>query len=585
MASRQWGGRHAQELRAKVLRRDQGYCYLCGLPGADTVDHIEPRARGGTDALTNLAAAHAHCNGVKGDKDLSAIDAPNISDGRPLVSKTAGHPAAPLPVRVSQNQRQADLDGIRQKRPKYGAKLPRLSSVSWVEKPKQSHRRALNLAKQLGVELYPWQKQVLRRLYERDRDSGLYLHRRGLVSCARQQGKTFLMALVLTDRILHDDPKGDGTWQGILMAQMLHLATDVWRIVCENVRTLAPERISAVIHGGAPYLRLDDHTRELRPQSANDRAGHGMSADLVLIDELQAKELTAAVVEHGLAPTQRARPDPQMLAISTAGTEASEVMRTWRQRGITELGQPSRFLFMEWSATPDAAVGDDQAVAAANPALGYGLTWDAIDEERRTAPRAAFQRAVLNQWTQAERPWMDQGLWEKRRSDVRVVPLVAAVEQAPDADRWCIVLAGASDEVPVCLSAEVHDDEADLWDRVEGLMAAEVDVRIGASMEHRWPWDMDQMPPDLVGMRELKAWSAHVRKLVRTGVVVHDGNEQLAEHVARAQADTIRSEGVEFPSTAASSGPIWLCRAMVWAVALLSAPEQAKPAPVLHVAR
>lgn len=50
----------------RVIQRDGGICYLCGLPGADTADHLIAKANGGTDDEANLAAAHRACNSAKG---------------------------------------------------------------------------------------------------------------------------------------------------------------------------------------------------------------------------------------------------------------------------------------------------------------------------------------------------------------------------------------------------------------------------------------------------------------------------------------------------------------------------------------
>lgn len=49
-----------KRLRARVLRRDGGFCHVCGAPGADAVDHIVPAFRGGTDDESNLAPIHDH---------------------------------------------------------------------------------------------------------------------------------------------------------------------------------------------------------------------------------------------------------------------------------------------------------------------------------------------------------------------------------------------------------------------------------------------------------------------------------------------------------------------------------------------
>ena len=55
-------GAHYQRKRPGVLARDGYVCWLCGLPGADSVDHVIPRSRGGTDDDDNLRAAHLRCN-------------------------------------------------------------------------------------------------------------------------------------------------------------------------------------------------------------------------------------------------------------------------------------------------------------------------------------------------------------------------------------------------------------------------------------------------------------------------------------------------------------------------------------------
>lgn len=56
-----------------VLARDHHQCAFCGLPGADTVDHVLPRAQGGRSTWENCVAAHGSltapfCNSVKADR-------------------------------------------------------------------------------------------------------------------------------------------------------------------------------------------------------------------------------------------------------------------------------------------------------------------------------------------------------------------------------------------------------------------------------------------------------------------------------------------------------------------------------------
>ena len=67
-----WGGRYSQQLRALVFETYGTDCWLCGHPGATTADHVQSRARGGTDTLDNLRPAHLFCNTGRG-----AADAPS----------------------------------------------------------------------------------------------------------------------------------------------------------------------------------------------------------------------------------------------------------------------------------------------------------------------------------------------------------------------------------------------------------------------------------------------------------------------------------------------------------------------------
>lgn len=46
----------------ETVLRDRPPCHLCGLAGADTVDHLVPLVEGGTNDRANLAPAHRACN-------------------------------------------------------------------------------------------------------------------------------------------------------------------------------------------------------------------------------------------------------------------------------------------------------------------------------------------------------------------------------------------------------------------------------------------------------------------------------------------------------------------------------------------
>lgn len=78
--------RHAKRLarlRVDVAATYGTDCHICGDPvdldappnqlDSPTLDHVVPRAAGGTDDLDNLRLAHLYCNSVKGARPLASV--------------------------------------------------------------------------------------------------------------------------------------------------------------------------------------------------------------------------------------------------------------------------------------------------------------------------------------------------------------------------------------------------------------------------------------------------------------------------------------------------------------------------------
>lgn len=61
-------GNDWDKTRQIVLARYNFECAVCGSDERLTVDHIVPKARGGTDELDNLRVLCLKCNAKKGDR-------------------------------------------------------------------------------------------------------------------------------------------------------------------------------------------------------------------------------------------------------------------------------------------------------------------------------------------------------------------------------------------------------------------------------------------------------------------------------------------------------------------------------------
>jgi 5-methylcytosine-specific restriction endonuclease McrA len=60
-------GRSVPVTRRGVLRRDKHRCMYCG-KSASTIDHVQPKSRGGSDSWENLVACCLRCNNMKSDR-------------------------------------------------------------------------------------------------------------------------------------------------------------------------------------------------------------------------------------------------------------------------------------------------------------------------------------------------------------------------------------------------------------------------------------------------------------------------------------------------------------------------------------
>lgn len=70
--------------RRQLIRRDGMICGLCQEPIESvkdiTIDHIQPKCKGGSDKLENLRLAHEQCNRLRGEGFFSEREYPSSWD-------------------------------------------------------------------------------------------------------------------------------------------------------------------------------------------------------------------------------------------------------------------------------------------------------------------------------------------------------------------------------------------------------------------------------------------------------------------------------------------------------------------------
>ena len=275
----------------------------------------------------------------------------------------------------------------------------------------------------LGKDLYPWQKWALQHALEITGDLGGEWHfryRTVLILVSRQCGKTVLSE-VLASFFLNVLCAGNifGT------SLSLDKAEEVWEAVIqdqESIPVLSSEIDRVARTNGNKRLILTG-LRQYKVGAPTRRAGRGDSNDLVMLDELREHrdwETWAAA-----AASINAKPNGMIVCFSNAGDPDSIVLRQIREQAIGaingkaagdyggEVDTDALGLF-EWSAPEGAATDDMDALAQANPALGYGnLTERALLANRQTFPEAKFRSECMCQQVETilPQPFPD-GAWD-----------------------------------------------------------------------------------------------------------------------------------------------------------------------------
>lgn len=250
--------------------------------------------------------------------------------------------------------------------------------------------------------LYPWQEWALIHALEIVGDLAhdwRFRFRTVMFLISRQNGKTvlseviasFFLNVLMVENIFGTSlslEKAEEVWEAVIRDQedYSELSADVTRISRTNGKK------SLELTGGRKY-KVGAPTR---------RAGRGDSNDLVMLDEI--REHRDWETWSAAAASTNAKPNGLIVAFSNAGDPDSIVLRQLRSQALGKADDfggdvdTATLGLFEWSAPDGAATDDLEALAQANPAMGYGLlTERALLSNRTTFPEAKFRAECMCQ--------------------------------------------------------------------------------------------------------------------------------------------------------------------------------------------
>ena len=293
------------------------------------------------------------------------------------------------------------LSGSPADRPLYGAQRPRIETVPpYVS---SAGPEAIALAASAGLQLDPWQQHALTAGLGETAD-GRHSAFEVAVTVSRQNGKGSIIEarelaglFLLGERlIIHSAHEFKTAIEAFRRIESLIVNTDHLRKRVARVRRTTGEEAIELLTG-----------QRLRFLARSGGSGRGFTGDCIILDE---DMILGDDAMGALMPTMAAVEDPQVWYLGSAGIGAQSIqLARLRRRALAamESGEPDPSLaYLEWSISAhlkecatNCTDHDDPAtpesVAKANPALGYRLTLEHTERERRTMGAEIFARERL----------------------------------------------------------------------------------------------------------------------------------------------------------------------------------------------
>lgn len=276
-----------------------------------------------------------------------------------------------------------------------GATKPRLFTP--LLKGENKLQDVKDLCEIVKVPLLPWQEFVLKDMLTIDKN-GMWVRKTNLLLIARQNGKTHLARMLILAHLVK--------WNTdvLMMSSNRSMALDTFRQVANLLEN------NDHLKGFVKQIRYANGTESIEMLSgarldvvaATRDGSRGRSVNgLLFIDEV--REINEEAF-RAATPTTRAHPNSHTLLTSNAGDAFSTVLNDLRERALSY--PPKTFGFYEYSAPQYCKINDKAAWALANPAMGYTITAEAIEESIATSPIETTRTETLCQWIDSlQSPW------------------------------------------------------------------------------------------------------------------------------------------------------------------------------------
>jgi phage terminase large subunit-like protein len=310
-------------------------------------------------------------------------------------------------------------DKPKKAQPLRGATEPRVHSP--LLKGKSRASEVLEMIERLKMdELMPYQKFILNQMLMVNKKNQ-YRIKTALLLISRQNGKSHLGRVRIIWGMFYGGEK-----KLIIMsanrATSLMLFREIELIIESTQELKAMTKAIRYANGGERIELLNGATLDVI--SDNSSSPRGRTADFLWIDEI--REISTDGYKAAV-PVTRARANAQTFLTSNAGDHFSEVLN-----GLVERAKdypPETFGYYEYSAPQYCKIDITSdyfwksAVAPSNPALGWIITRESIEEAIATNPIEQTRTETLCQWIDSlQSPWPHGVLEETSDNTLEMSP-------------------------------------------------------------------------------------------------------------------------------------------------------------------
>jgi hypothetical protein len=380
-------------------------------------------------------------------------------------------------------------------------------------KGKSRASEVIEMVERLNMDkLMPYQQWVLEDMMRVDA-KGNYRRKTSLLLISRQNGKSHLGRVRVIWGLFYGGEKKHLIMSSNRATALMTFREIAWLIestpelkaMCKAIR---------YANGGERIELLNGATLDLVSDTRD--SSRGRTADFLWIDEV--REISPEGYKAAI-PTTRARANSQTFLTSNAGDAFSEVLNNLVERAKDY--PPESFGYYEYSAPQYCKIDISSeafwrdAVVPSNPALGFTISKESIEEAISTAPIETTRTETLCQWIDSlQSPWPHGILEETSDSTLEMAPgayTVFAFDKSPSG-RNASLVAGQ-----ILADGRIGIGILDVW----SSQVAVDDLKIAAGIK---AW-CDMYKPRLV-CYDKYATQSIADRLKQSGVIIEDVSGQ-----------------------------------------------------------